>query len=396
MSTEKTPPWLQKVQEESWQAEILLSGIILYSLFQLPDLASNLIDKISQVYYYQIATEDFKAILKTAIQWLIIGFILHLFLRGIWIAFVGLSHIFPKGIDYENLKFSKRFDRKIKTIQSPQQQVTKLENICSGIFSISFFFFMVTAGLVLFNLVFNYWTFQLIYWAGLHEIPFIRWIISGPLIVLMFIYFVDFLSLGFIKRIKFLAPVYYPVYVLFNWFTLAFLYRGIYYAFVSNFKKVYIIIALLLFSFFSVIFFFNNFEFDNELSRVKYFVITYENSYLNHHYDDLRKPGKLVKVLSISSDQIKSNYLKLFITYQLYLEERILELHPKDSLPDKRGLRGDFILDEFQKHSRVAFNDGPELSMDLLLTWHPQTNQQGMVAWLDISDLPNGRNKLTL
>ncbi len=53
-------------------------------------------------------------------------------------------------------------------------------------------------------------------------------------LLLGFIYFIDFLTLGFFKRNRFTARVYYPLYRLMGWATLSSLYRPLYHNLVDN------------------------------------------------------------------------------------------------------------------------------------------------------------------
>lgn len=44
------------------------------------------------------------AVLKVANVWLIGGFMIHLLLRSIWVALVGLSYVYKNGVDITHLK----------------------------------------------------------------------------------------------------------------------------------------------------------------------------------------------------------------------------------------------------------------------------------------------------
>ena len=38
------PAWLNELQQKSWEPEILLSGIVLYGMFQIPDLLDSFLE----------------------------------------------------------------------------------------------------------------------------------------------------------------------------------------------------------------------------------------------------------------------------------------------------------------------------------------------------------------
>jgi hypothetical protein len=63
-----------------------------------------------------------------------VGLIFHLILRGIWTGFVGLSYVFPEGVNKQNMPVQRRnID-----IHKPEIFVIKLEKICSLLFSFIF------------------------------------------------------------------------------------------------------------------------------------------------------------------------------------------------------------------------------------------------------------------
>ncbi|MGB6035516.1 MAG: hypothetical protein WBG42_04560, partial [Cryomorphaceae bacterium] len=80
--TEKHRNWLQRVQEQSWEPEILISGIVLFALIQIPPYikeANEYLDLYSGwIFSSGNVDESLAAILLTANYWLILGFSIHL------------------------------------------------------------------------------------------------------------------------------------------------------------------------------------------------------------------------------------------------------------------------------------------------------------------------------
>ena len=161
---EKAPEWLKNLQHNSWHAEIFLSGLILFSLTRAPaalDKAFNLL-----VREYGLRSGGFDnalTLVEAGIAWLIIGFISHLIIRGAWIGLVGLSYIFPKGIQHENLPYQKRF---IKLLAQKPQLTTltiQIDKVASGVFSIAFYFFMSLLGMTI--LGFHIWCWGELYYS---------------------------------------------------------------------------------------------------------------------------------------------------------------------------------------------------------------------------------------
>lgn len=124
--------WLEQLQRNSWEPEVIISGIILAFIFAFP----------AQVYEFAIRIiQDYG--LKYLGAWLVliyisqvinlfkIFFILHLSLRFAWAGLLGLSYAFPRGVINENLFKNARH----YTYSRPSDMVLKLERICSMTFA---------------------------------------------------------------------------------------------------------------------------------------------------------------------------------------------------------------------------------------------------------------------
>ncbi len=146
----KATSWLKRIQEGSWEPEILISGIVLYGLFQIPSLIDQLYIYLEN-YSYAILDNGLNltltSLLKISTVWLVIGFISHLFFRSVWAAFVGLSFVYKRGVQIEKLQYPHLFKKHLSKNNDYKNQIIRLEKICSTIFSISFLIFMWVVGL---------------------------------------------------------------------------------------------------------------------------------------------------------------------------------------------------------------------------------------------------------
>ena len=86
------------------------------------------------------------AVLLTANYWLIIGFAVHLIMRSVWVAFVGLSYVYKDGVDLQSLNFKDRYNKVLEGGWDYTQSILKLEKVCSTVFAASFLIFMCTIG----------------------------------------------------------------------------------------------------------------------------------------------------------------------------------------------------------------------------------------------------------
>ena len=76
-------------------------------------------------------------------------FILYLGLRGFWVGVLGLSSVYPKGINLEKLNFNTIFNKQI-TKYNFNDFVRKIDKICSSIFSFCFLISFSIVSLFLF------------------------------------------------------------------------------------------------------------------------------------------------------------------------------------------------------------------------------------------------------
>jgi hypothetical protein len=97
----KDADWLKELAIQSWQAELVMSGLIITGLFQMPDLFVKWVEPSIiqsgeiEFSFLNMASTFF----LIGIDSMIIFFGIHLLFRGIWIALLGLNSVYPNGID---------------------------------------------------------------------------------------------------------------------------------------------------------------------------------------------------------------------------------------------------------------------------------------------------------
>jgi hypothetical protein len=400
----ENPKWLQKLQLNSWEPEILLSGIVLYGMFKTPELLDQLYSFIEVNIALSVNDiKNFISLLKLAIHWLIFGLILHLISRGIWVGMVGLSFTFPKGIDQERLKFDSKFRNHIDRIPSMQRIIISLEKICSSLFSISFMLFMSMIGAYFYFLVLliiPIMTVVYLFMNGnfesLNNPIWVVYVIT--VVVLGFIALIDFLTLGWIKRFKWLARMYYPLYRLIGFITLSRFYRPIYYSIISNLSRWKISLILIAFTVVSIYALDKN---DSEYPGENFSGISMWSDRIGSgayygYYDD-QMQDEFSGRAQIQSDVISGNTLRLFVVLRADNEERIRKHCNYDSLVTKLDTATRHIqmhcLDAFYK---IYIDDS--LIQDLKWKFHYKTTtrQKGILTWINIRQLPEGLHELEL
>lgn len=138
---QEKPEWLSKLEAESWQAELLISGIAIFGSFQLP----YLLDKLVELAIVTVPVSDFTilyaffVVLIMGVYIIIAGLLIHFILRAFWIGLVGFNSVYPNGLNKENDTFySKSFLLRIseKLPKDSNSTIRALDNICSTIYSI--------------------------------------------------------------------------------------------------------------------------------------------------------------------------------------------------------------------------------------------------------------------
>ncbi|MUV15013.1 hypothetical protein [Noviluteimonas gilva] len=88
----------------TWEVELLISGVAVFAMLQLPELLDNyildwaprLVDRWAKLLFVVYVYAKSAAII------LAVTFVIHLLLRARWIALVGMLSIYPKGVDWDH------------------------------------------------------------------------------------------------------------------------------------------------------------------------------------------------------------------------------------------------------------------------------------------------------
>ena len=385
------PNWLQRVQEQSWEPELIISGLVLFALFQIPEMVDAGIDYLnvhSIRFFSQFSgDETIGALINTAVFWLIIGFITLIILRSIWLAYVGLSYVYDKGIKRDGLGYHPLFLKHVNTEQTYVPRIKKLERICSSLFAVTFMFVLFIIGVLSFFLIFTALIYYLV--TAFPKTPF-SWI--DPFITITTgVYMVDFMTLGLIRRIPYLSVIYYPFYWILHKLTFAPLYESIYFGFVSNHKWWKIAPLIITFIVGSV--FVANYM-RNELSPFEATKLSVDDDHyvtFRGHYED-RAGEDASRRAYIPSEVVRGDLLRIFAVHNVGNEERYIL--PLCEYERKVEENPDIDVDSLRWECLngfydVAINDST-YTEKALIQKDVNTGYRGLVHWIDISHLPNG------
>jgi hypothetical protein len=136
-----TPSRFSGFHIRTFEAELLISGAVVFGLFQLPPLMSRYFETVLVRFDGHLRTVALLGQTYTAlVVYALLGaFLLHLVLRAFWIGLVGLESVFPDGIKWDQVRsgpfFIANARRRIGTLA---QLIDRVDDLCSLVFSFGF------------------------------------------------------------------------------------------------------------------------------------------------------------------------------------------------------------------------------------------------------------------
>ncbi|MFB6258264.1 MAG: hypothetical protein ABEH38_06195 [Flavobacteriales bacterium] len=326
----------------TWEMELLLFGFVLVFLWKVPDKLYIYSQKLSLLYgndatgFSIVETiNGLMVALIGGVHIMIIGMLLHLLLRGFWIATIGLHSTFPEGANLSKLKLNERFQRFFsKNLIGLDRFEKNLDDICSANFALVFLIFFAWWGFVVPLIIFVFILSKISQQLEFLPMPIGILILLFFVLILLFLilYMFDFFSNGKVKSIqkKWIAIPYFYWYRFMSFITLSFLFRPIYYTFITN--KTRKIIPFLA-AFFLLIFMgVGNSEF-----KTKVFFPDRKrtgNGYLGMmNYENELPENALIKWPVIPRKRIEKDQMSLFLPYRNFYSRILNTSCPKaDSL----------------------------------------------------------------
>ena len=404
----KFKKWLDILQQESWQLELIISGFAIYGLFMViePIETAGLQAEIDLNIYKEILFQGLE------VSWYIItiNLIAHVILRGLWIGAIGLRYV-SADIDYDKLNYSPKFRRHLeKRVGSFDRYVASLEKYCSIIFAITFLLVFYLLGLLMITFCFTMLGLLL----EKPETPdWVRYWIVIPLIIFIalgtVLTFIDFATQGWLKRKKWTTFFYYPVYWVFKYLTLSILYRPMVYNFLdTKFGKRL--------SFFVVpIYLAGTLVVGTGFSTSNYLTPDMSsNSFTANraNYEDLME-GKAIftNLASIPSRVIYKSALPVFVVYGRSIENDVFrfnkELKPSEDMRGIHSIFGDGTVPNGQRFQKLdnyleTLEDMYTLKVDSIpfkptfLFVENAQKQIGFETTLDLQGFPRGKHVLNV
>ena len=452
MTSEKSilKKWLDKLQEESWNLELLISGFSIFGLFKAREFleakaallfANDIVDNSLMAFFNAFYVTVYASVLI-----FIVFLLLHIFFRGLWIGAIGIRYVSGE-IEYDKLKYSSEIIKYLKKkIGSFDDYILKLEKISSIIFGYTFLLILVLCSAylyIVFTALVNQGSYQLLGDTAFSWISPIVWISLGLFAI------IDFITAGSLKKIKYKAFV--RVYIFCNkvvsWITLSFLWKPLYYNLVDKKKTkwlIYCVIPIFGFIYLQTTISYNSFSifpnnFKSDGNR-KFSSISFKEkarySFQTRFYDNLRQKNEVIQVMCLQNHKIESKSMELFVKLYNYDERSIMRMDSSINTITAKGFSShlvkksayekelltrreeepkldlayfkkeqklfreslDKILQSAKKLYSIKINEIPvkKDSIDILFHKHLNQNEEGFLLLFPVENLEKGMNLITL
>ena len=406
------PEWLEQVQNQSWQIEMLITGGLVYSLLQLPEVFEK---------WYDLLIEGSPLDTKYVIAFvglhlfsraLLLGFLTNLGLRTLWLAALGINFTFPRGIDYERLNYSKTFEEYWSNKPNQVKRIIGLERLCSISFSLSILLGIFSIG-ILICVYLLYFLLDFVLPMDIYDAPLLGYLLFTLLIV-MGLGAMDRLFFGWSKKRSKASRRYLPFFRFFNLFNLSFIYKTEWFILISNTRRGILYSIIVLFMGISGILavhevggyhkgpgLFHIEPFDRRAYKT---IPTNHVMVKDDYYNQLEK-GEKCYFGCISADIIDHRFMWLFVTYNFDFDANFDHLGPKKGLALSRSeMGGSKGIPKNDSIYMDIINTFIKVKLDTTtlenLEWEeyklPKTDEFGYITYIDIDSLKVGRHDLAL
>ncbi len=398
------PEWLKKLEAESWQPELVVSGVAIFATLSLPQHLITITDfclaTFSEAYFGIISlSQQYVTIIAYLLA---LNFIAHFVIRVTWIGFLGLSSVYPDGINFAKLPYSDYIKERYKEdFPNIQYMTERLDKYASVIFGFTAGLTMIIVSMYIFFLL----LFILIQLIGL-ALPdgFLKEnlfeILGGTFMII-----ISSASILNLKRFRDNLPLqkfYYRYTQIVGRLIFTFFFKPSQYivlTFISqvDLKKLsglYFGYCMFLGLLAGIITSSNDRYFLDIESSFPHFNYTAKSyTVFPDYYENLRPTNKRITWMTLSSDEIEADdFLKVFIPQlgvdKSQLKKTCAEWSTKED--NKREIRMNCFVDLHE----LYINDSLLNELQFNTYRHPNRDEYGILTYLDVSNLKRGRHIL--
>ena len=406
------PEYIKEQANHSWQIELFISLGMIFSLYQIPAVIAKVFRETTMYVDYDTITVIYFFSGVVIARILLLGFAINLVLRATWLGFLGIYYSYPKGIDYEKLKYSDYFKDTYNPKLTTLDKVKKLERYSSLSFSMAIISGIHAIGILLIMSIFYFLVLRVFHINALDDATPAYIVLS--ILTLISLGFFDKLFFGIFKNSVLISKIYYPIHKLLSYLNLTWLVQNEKLTTYSNSGRFKVAILSLLYFFIAIIIGANDLGLSDTmgfskiegLDERKFKNINAQYIWLqNDEYEDLLKEDDVIEFAAIPSFEIHKDQLKIFVSYDKRYDSSFEQLS-KISKVDF-STRKNITLEKLRKNTTVFRDilnksiliklDSSEIdSLNWYLRKHPITNQVGFESRIDISEFDNGEHFLTI
>ncbi len=407
------------IHRATWELELLISGAVVFSLFQLPSLLTNwylAVDlHLARDEFFLPFFSYYGAMLIVIA--LILGFSLHFLARGFWVALCGLNEVFPEGVDWDEVEMGPLSREYAETkMLGPKALEKSVDRFASTVFSVLFYVICAMVGVTVLVLIAGLVLGSLVRWAfpDLHPLAVFYICLVVAMLPLFFVLFVDNWFKKDPSRIEShprLASICRWVVAYTNVIVGQRFYGAIPMTFATRFSSRAASLAFGTATLLLAVIFIGGFLLRSGLvgwdSYVYLPVGQHEKVVSSDHYEDRRDPESRARVPTLDSEVVDGPYLRLYIPYRPTNDGELLAYACPD-IPEvhasgfyftpraaDRSREQDFesTLTCLERVWTVAI-DGQRRNVDFLFSRHPERKTEGVVARIPMSQLAPGLHEL--
>lgn len=412
---------LSELTSQSWNLELLISGVAIFATLSLPDLLDS-----AQAYYRYNLMPDIDYMHDTlprlivglikGVSYVLFGaFLANFVMRAFWVGLVGLLTVYPTGIRYDQIHNLSRYaqQRYAREMGSLPNYIIRLDRRCNVIFALAFLMALFLLGTAtLYGLFLGIMTL-LQFVLPPETYTSVRETIVLVLVVgyLLFTGLMLVLNLPKLRENPKIAPISFRLTTAFSLLFLGTSRPGMFilYTFYSQIPKqvmhrrivgllVVLIVGAGIFTLIEMV----QTKGASGLLDSRSFGSLRDGSPTAdaNSFDNLRPANDLITKGSIQADVIREPYIRLFIGYPKLLDTELAKRYKEPVWPKtlskqaRREQRTAWYLRTFSTYFGVYLNDSLYRSPVFFFTQRPDNGQRGLTTVLMIDKLKAGQNML--
>lgn len=403
--------WLKDLARQSWEPELLLSGIAIFAIMKFPDAFWHFRDIIE----YNLSADSIEVIELIEgyiwLAWIILlfNFVVHFILRAYWVGLIGLTSVFPDGILYDKIPHYTERDKQRARERLPDinEYANTLDKLCSVIFAFSFagvFSYLAVCTTILVVLTIYSFVPTEIRPFDMHGVFYVfSAFLMIPAILMAISNIERFKENETMLTIKETTGEWFGI-LLLHIFRKPIEYISFTFSSYYSLKKNY----LFMIGYFSVLVVFGIFllYFSNPANgpnniRNFYPRLLNEQSISIKNYDNLRGEG-VISLPTIQADIITDAFVKLFIPMTKEMESSLrktCELREQET-EETRAVYENYIEQAsrvcIDNYLDIQLNDSAISSNDFVFNVRQSNNEKGVQFFIPTKNIPEGKNHLTI